>query len=264
LSSETRSENEELLYCVADNVARITLNAPDKLNSLSFAMLESITASIARAHEDGARCIVLTGTDRAFCTGARLDPALATDDDLGNVIAQYYDPMARAMRDSDIPIVTSLNGIAAGAGLGLALSADIVIAAHSAQLLCAFARIGLVPDAGTTWLLAQSVGRAKALEMAMLAEEVTAEEAQRMGLVARVVDDAALEAETAKLAGKLAAMPTSALGMIRKQVRQALDEDFEGALAAERSHQTVAGRTYDFREGVMAFLQKRLPNFKGE
>ena len=257
------AETDELQYDLADNVARITLNAPDKLNSLSFAMLEELTASIARAHDDGARCIVLTGTGRAFCTGARLDPALATDDDLGKVIEKYYDPAARAMRDSEIPIVTSLNGIAAGAGLGLALSGDIVIAARSAELLCAFARIGLVPDAGTTWMIAKSVGRAKALEMMLLAEEMSADEAQRLGLVARVVDDEALDAETAKLAGKLAAMPTKALGMIRKQVRQALDEDFEGSLAAERGHQTIAGRTHDFREGVMAFIQKRLPSFKG-
>lgn len=255
---------DELQYSVADNIARITLNAPDKLNSLAPAMLTGLVAAIAQAHEDGARCIVLTGTGRAFCTGARLGPDGIVGEDLGAVIEEYYDPVARAMAESHIPIVTSLNGIAAGAGLGLALSGDIVVAARSAQLLCAFARIGLVPDAGTTWMLAQSVGRAKALEMMLLAEEMSAEDAAALGLLARVVDDEALEAETAKVAGKLAAMPTKALGMIRKQVRAALDEDFEGSLAAERGHQTIAGRTHDFREGVMAFIQKRLPSFKGE
>jgi len=255
---------DELQYSVADNIAHITLNAPDKLNSLAPVMLTGLVSSIAQAHEDGARCIVLTGTGRAFCTGARLDPAFAGDGDLGAVIEEYYDPAARAMAESDIPIITSLNGTAAGAGLGFALSGDIVIAARSAQLLCAFARIGLVPDAGTTWVLTRSVGRAKALEMMLLAEELSAEDAMAHGLVARVVDDEALEAETAKLAAKLAAMPTKALGMIRKQVRSTLEGDFERSLAAERGHQTIAGRTHDFREGVMAFIQKRLPAFKGE
>ncbi len=255
---------DELQYSVEDNIARITLNAPDKLNSLAPAMLTGLVSAIAQAHDDGARCIVITGTGRAFCTGARLDPSFAGDGDLGAVIEKYYDPAARAMADSDIPIVTSLNGIAAGAGLGFALSGDIVIAARSAQLLCAFARIGLVPDAGTTWMLAQSVGRAKALEMMLLAEEMSAEDAAAHGLIARVVDDEALEAETAKVANKLAAMPTKALGMIRKQVRATLEGDLESSLAAERGHQTIAGRTHDFREGVMAFIQKRLPSFKGE
>ena len=254
---------EELEYAFEGDIARITLNAPDKLNSLSRAMLNALPGAFARAQEDGARCIVFTGEGRAFCTGARLGADGVSGDDLGATLKEFYEPVARAMDESDVPIVTRMNGIAAGAGLGFALMGDIVIAARSAELICAFARIGLVPDAGTTWLLAQSVGRAKALEMMLLAEEMPAEEAQRLGLIARVVDDEALDAEVARVAGKLASMPTKALGMIRKQTRAALDGGFEGALDAEAANQTEAGRTEDFREGVMAFVEKRKPAFKG-
>ena len=255
---------DDLLYSFENNIATITLNAPDKLNSLSLTMLTGLPSAFSRAQEDGARCIVFTGEGRAFCTGARLGTDGVSGDDLGAVLTEYYEPVARAMTDCDVPIVTRMNGIAAGAGLGFALMGDIVIAARSAQLICAFARIGLVPDAGTTWLLAKSIGRAKALEMMLLAEEVDAEEAQRIGLIARVVDDEALDGETAKVAGKLAAMPTKALGMIRKQTRAALDDGFEGALAAEAANQTLAGKTQDFMEGIMAFMQKRAPDFKGQ
>ncbi|VVT06363.1 enoyl-CoA hydratase-related protein [Erythrobacter sp. EC-HK427] len=255
---------DDLLYSFENDIATITLNAPDKLNSLSPSMLTGLPPAFARAQEDGARCIIFTGSGRAFCTGARLGPDGIIGDDLGAVLQEYYEPVARAMADCDVPIVTAMNGVAAGAGLGFALMGDIVIAARSAELICAFARIGLVPDAGTTWLLAKSIGRAKALEMMLLAEAMPAEEAARLGLIARVVDDGAFEAEVAKVTGKLAKMPTRALGMIRKQATAALDSGFEGALAAEAANQTVAGRTHDFMEGVMAFIHKRMPDFKGK
>lgn len=254
---------DDLLYSFDNDIAAITLNAPDKLNSLSLRMLTGLPGAFSRAQEDGARCIVFTGAGRAFCTGARLGPDGISGDDLGAVLKQYYEPVALAMADCDVPIVTRMNGVAAGAGLGFALMGDIVVAARSAQLICAFARIGLVPDAGTTWLLVKSVGRAKALEMMLLAEDMPADEAARLGLIARVVDDDALDGEVAKMAGKLAAMPTKALGLIRKQAAAALDESFAGALAAEAANQTVAGKTADFMEGVMAFVQKRMPQFKG-
>lgn len=256
-------QTDEIRYALANDIARITLAAPDKLNSLSLAMIAAIPTLVQRAHDDGARAIVLTGEGRAFCTGARLSPEGAGATDLGELIDTYYNPVARAFADSAIPIVTGLNGIAAGAGLGLALCGDIVIAARSGYLLLAFANIGLVPDAGSTWLVAKSIGRAKTLELALLAEKLSVEEAARIGLIARVVDDEAFEAEALAVAKKLAAMPTKALGMIRKQVRHALDDGFEASLRIERDFQSIAGKSADHREGIAAFIEKRTPRFKG-
>lgn len=260
-------DTDEIRYSLDGGVARITLAAPDKLNSLSPAMLGALPAIVGRAQDGGARCILLSGEGRAFCSGARLggDGAGggAGGRDLGNVIDTYYNPIARAFADSSIPVVTALNGLAAGAGVGLALSGDIVIAARSAYLLLAFANIGLVPDAGSTWLVAQSVGRARALELALLAEKLPAEEAQTAGLIARVVSDDELAEESAAVAARLASMPTRALGMIRKQVRLALDAGLHASLEAERDNQRIAGQTEDHREGVRAFMEKRPALFTG-
>lgn len=256
-------QTDEIRYALESGVAQITLAAPEKLNSLSLEMLVQIPGMLQRAHEEGARAILLTGEGRAFCTGARLGPGGAGANDLGDLIDQYYNPIARAFADSAIPIVTGLNGIAAGAGVGLALCGDIVIAARSGYLLLAFANIGLVPDAGSTWLIAQSIGRAKTLELALLAEKVPVEEAARIGLIARVVDDEDFADQALALAQRLATMPTTALGMIRKQVRKVLDANFDTSLEIERDYQRIAGRTEDHKEGIQAFVEKRAPRFTG-
>lgn len=253
----------EVIYERDGDVAIIRLNRPDELNALTMDMLDMLAASVKRAGEDGARALLLTGQGRAFCAGASLSSGGAAGD-LGERLRGHYNPLTQAIADSAIPVVTALNGPAAGAGASIALTGDIIVAARSAYLLLAFANIGLVPDAGATWLVAKAAGRAKVLEMALLGERMSAEDALAAGLVTRVVDDTELFDAAMVLARKLAAMPTVALGLIRKQVKAALSGTLEDTLALEADHQAIAGQSADFREGVAAFLQKRKPEFTGK
>ncbi|MGD9811899.1 MAG: enoyl-CoA hydratase-related protein [Sphingobium sp.] len=256
---------ETLLYDLSDNVATITLNRPERMNALNFTLLTELAQAVERTKTDGARALILSGAGDAFCSGADLvGDGSGMPDDLGALLKTYYFPWAKALAGLDIPVVSAINGPAVGAGLSVALAADISIMARSAYLLLAFANIGLVPDAGATWLVAKSAGRAKALEMALLGEKVTADQALDLGLVTRVVDDDALMANARGIAAKLSKGPSIALGLIRKQVAAALDSTFDETLELEMVNQGAAGRTADFREAVTAFGQKRKPEFKGE
>lgn len=246
------------------NVAILTLNAPERLNALSQDMLRDIPKALAKAAQNGARALVMTGAGRGFCAGAQLGTRLNGEEDLGKGIVEFYNPMAEALINSPIPIVTAINGAAAGAGASLALAGDIVIAARSSYLMMAFIKIGLVPDAGATWLIAQAAGRVRALEMALLGERMGAMEALEKGLVTRVVDDAELMTEALDMAHRLASMPTMAMTLIRNQIRTALDDGFCASLLAERDNQRTAGFTQDHKEGVTAFLEKRTPAFQGK
>ncbi|APE28939.1 enoyl-CoA hydratase-related protein [Aurantiacibacter gangjinensis] len=256
-----------VLYDFADNVATLTLNRPDRMNALTPTLFKEWQAATDRALDDGARAIVLTGAGKAFSTGADLQggdgPEDALGRDLSNPLETYYNPMIRRLADLPVPVVSAINGPAVGAGMGFALSADIAVMARSAYLMLAFVRIGLVPDAGSTWLVAKAVGRAKALELALLGDEIPAEEGLRLGLVNRVVDDEDVLPTAQALAKRLAQGPSQALGMIRKQVANALDADFDAVLADEAANQAKAGATEDFMEAVMAFREKRPPAFKG-
>jgi 2-(1,2-epoxy-1,2-dihydrophenyl)acetyl-CoA isomerase len=249
------------------DVATVALSRPDKLNALTPTLLDEVRAAVQSARESGARAVILTGEGRAFCSGADLVPDglgyTGLPEDLGDLLDSTYNPLVRALADLDIPIITAINGPAVGAGLALALTGDIIVMARSAYLLLAFVNIGLVPDAGATWLVAKAVGRTRALELALLGERMGADEAKAAGLVTRVVDDAALMDEAMAIATRLAAGPTAAFGLIRKQVAAALDSDLEGVLAIERENQTKAGKTADFKESVAAFGEKRKPVFKG-
>lgn len=252
---------------LADGVLTITLDRPDRMNALTPKFFEEATAAIDAALADGARALVLTGEGRAFCSGADLLPDSygyeGLPDDLGELLDTHYNPFIAKLASLDIPVITAINGPAVGAGLGLALMGDISIAARSAYLLLAFVNIGLVPDAGATWLVAKAAGRTKALGMALLGERMTAEDALQAGLVTRVVDDGEALAEAQAIARRLAAGPTVAIGLIRKQVAAALNQTLPETLATERTNQTRAGFTADFREAVAAFGEKRPPVFKG-
>lgn len=260
---------ETITFDLADRVATLAIDRPTRMNALTPRVFAELTAGIDAALEQGARAIVLTGTGGAFCSGADLvgdardSGAAPMPRDLGESLDTSYNPFVRKVAALDVPFLTAINGPAVGAGLGLALLGDISVMARSAYVLLAFVNIGLVPDAGATWLVAKGAGRTKALEMALLGERVSAAEALAAGLVTRVVDDAAVLAETQALAAKLAAGPSVAIGMIRKQVAAALSMDLEQSLAVERENQTRAGHTRDFAEAVRAFGEKRKPAFEG-
>jgi len=252
----------DVLYALDGDVAVIRLNRPDELNALTLDMLDLLAATLRRAVEDGARAVLLTGEGRAFCSGASLRQS--TGSDLGASLREHYNPVQQTMADLPIPIVSAVNGAAAGAGAAIALGADIVVAATDSYLLLAFANIGLVPDAGATWLIAKAAGRAKVLEMALLGERLSAHAAKEAGLVTHIVDESVLLDTAMGYARRLAAKPTVALGLIRKQVKAALSGTLEETLALEAEHQSLAARSQDFQEGVAAFLQKRKPEFKGK
>ncbi|HEX8127429.1 MAG TPA: enoyl-CoA hydratase-related protein [Allosphingosinicella sp.] len=244
-------------------VATITIARPDRLNALSGQTVDELRAAVEETAGSGARCLLLTGAGRGFSSGADLAGSGGLPEDVGASLEKHFNPLMEAIFALPIPVVAAVNGPCAGAGCSLALAADIVVAARSAYFLQAFVNIGLIPDAGATWLLPRLAGRARAMEMMMLGERVPAEQALEWGLISRVVDDEALESEAAALAARLAQGPTVALGLIRKLAREAGNVPLTEALAAERVAQREAGETRDFKGAVMAFLQKQQPRFEG-
>lgn len=254
---------ETIEYEIADGVVTITLNRPDNLNSMNALMRRELVAAFRQAPEDG-RAMVLTGKGRGFCAGQDLGDVTSFDElDLERTLREEYDPILKALRECPIPVIAAINGPAAGAGANLALGADIVIAARSASFLEAFARIGLIPDAGGTYLLPRLVGRARALGMSLLAEPLTADKAAEWGLIWEAVEDDALADHVAAMARKLAKGPTEAYRLIKQALAASPANDIATQLELEASLQGEAGRTRDFKEGVMAFLEKRKPNYEG-
>lgn len=244
-------------------VATITLNRPDSLNALDAATVDELRSAVESLAGSGARCMLITGEGRGFSSGADLAGGGGLPEDAGVALEKHFNPLVEALFALDIPVVAAVNGPAAGAGCSLALCADIVIAARSAYFLQAFVNIGLIPDAGATWLLPRLAGRARAMELMMLGERIPAEKALEWGMIARVVDDCDLGAEAVALATNLAQGPTVALGLIRRLARESAHLPLADALAAERAAQRDAGRTDDFKAAVLAFLQKRRPTFDG-
>lgn len=248
-------------------VRLLTLNRPAALNSFTSVMHAELLAALDAAAADAAlRAVVVTGAGRGFCAGQDLnDPGMAAVEggapDVGAVIERHYRPLALRVRSMPVPVIAAVNGVAAGAGANFALGCDIVLAARGASFIQAFSRIGLVPDCGGTWLLPRLVGRARALALAMTGDKLAADEAERIGLIWRVVDDAALIDEAIALAERLAAMPVRALAETRRALDDASTLDYGDALALEARVQRELGRANDFAEGVAAFFAKRAPRF---
>ena len=245
-------------------VATVTLARPQSLNALNGATVDELRAAVEEAGGSGARCLLITGDGRGFSSGADLASGGGLPDDAGAALEKHFNPLIEALFALPIPVVAAVNGPAAGAGCSLALAADLVIAARSAYFLQAFVNIGLIPDAGATWLLPRLAGRARAMEMMLLGERIPAEQALEWGLISRVVEDEHLQSEAVALATRLAQGPTVALGLIRRLARESQSLSLSDALAAERTAQRDAGRTQDFRSAVMSFLQKQQPRFDGK
>ena len=259
---------EKILLAKADGLATITLNAPERLNAVSRKMIAEIkTCWEELAADNSVRAVLLTGAGRGFCAGADLadpDRAASATADSGAALEKYFNPVIRLMRTIPKPIVSAVNGVAAGVGMSFALASDIAIAGKSASFLQAFARIGLLPDGGSTWFLPRLVGDQRARALAMLAPQISAEKARDWGLIWDVVDDAALMSTAIELARKLADGPTLSLACMKAALNQSSANDLSAQLDVERDFQRELGRSEDFREGVAAFLAKRKAEFKGK
>jgi 2-(1,2-epoxy-1,2-dihydrophenyl)acetyl-CoA isomerase len=255
-----------LRYEVADAIATITLDRPEALNALTIPMkTELLGAFGVVARDRGVRAVVLTGAGRAFCAGQDLKERLKPDAaPLEVEVRERFNPIIAAMRRLDRPIVGAINGVAAGAGASLAFACDIRVAAEGASFVLAFGRIGLVPDSGATWFLPRLVGPAKAAELALLGDSLSAADAERFGLVARVVPPAALADEARGIAARLAGLAPQALAQTKRALQRSWSVDLETALEEEAYRQGVVGTTADHAEGLAAFLEKRPPRFTGE
>ncbi|MGH1578990.1 enoyl-CoA hydratase-related protein [Planktotalea sp.] len=254
---------QTITYRLADNIATITLNRPDVMNALSTQMRAEITDAVITGGRE-ARCVVLTGAGRAFCSGQDLgDRASAANIDLERTLRDEYQPMLNAITDCPVPTISAVNGAAAGAGANLALGADVVIATESAFFMQAFTKIGLIPDAGGTYFMPRQMGMAKAMGAALFADKITATQAEKWGMIWEVVADDDFADTWKARAAHLANGPTVAFAEAKAAIRASFENSLEDQLALEAKLQGKCGKTRDFKEGVLAFLDKRTADFEG-
>jgi 2-(1,2-epoxy-1,2-dihydrophenyl)acetyl-CoA isomerase len=258
--SDTQSE---LLVTHDGAVQTITLNRPDVLNALDLAMHERLAAALDRAAQPDVRALVITGSGRGFCVGQDVGEFPRDAAAVGELLSRHFNPAIRALCGLPKPVIAAINGPAAGAGLALALACDLRLAAASASLVPAFGRIGLVPDSGVSHTLPRLIGSAAAFDWIVSGRKIAAPEAEALGLVTRVVEDADLAAETAALATELAAGPTAAIGLTKQLIGRSLESSLDDQLDEEARLQAIAAAGDDFAEGVAAFLEKRPPRFTG-
>ena len=259
---------QHLLVQRREGVMALTLDRPDVLNSFNRAMADSLRAALREAAEDASvRAVLLTGSGRGFCAGqdlAEVRPeAGKAAPDLGDVVRDQYNPIVRAIRTLEKPVVCAVNGVAAGAGANLAFACDVVVASEEASFIQSFGRVGLIPDSGGTFILPRIVGLQRAAALVMLGEKLTASRAREWGLVHDVVPPSVLAETSFDLAKRLAAMPTRGLGLTKRAFNAAFANDLDTQLALEEELQREAGRTADYAEGVLAFVEKRTPHFLG-
>jgi 2-(1,2-epoxy-1,2-dihydrophenyl)acetyl-CoA isomerase len=264
--------NPAVIYTVQDGYAQITLNRPDVLNALNETLMHELALAVqAAASDTNVRAVLITGAGRAFSSGADLTtiPAgalssAATPLDAGAALLARYNPVILGIRNLKKPVISAVNGAAAGAGMSIALAADVILAGQSASFLQAFVRIGLVPDAGSTWFLPRLVGEQRARALTLLGEPIDAQAALQYGLVWKVYDDAELLSKAQSLAKRLANQATAGLALIKDALAASPNNNLEQQLALEARLQTEASKTSDFYEGVKAFIEKRPAQFKGQ
>ncbi len=258
-----------IAWNVADGVATITLNRPDKLNSFNRAMALEMQDALAIARDDDTiRAILITGAGRAFCAGQDLAEAIAPEGqpqpDLGGIVRDQYNPIVRLVRTIEKPIVAAVNGVAAGAGANIALACDLVLASEKASFVQAFAKIGLIPDSGGTFLLPRLIGLQRATALMFMGDKLRAPEALNMGLIYKMHAPDVLMDEANKLATYLATQPTKGFGLTKRALNAAFTNDLSTHLDLEETLQREAGASDDYTEGVRAFLEKRAPVFTGK
>ena len=257
---------ESILFEKKNNVAVITFNRPKVFNSFNREMAFRMQDILKQCEQDkDVRAILITGEGKAFCAGQDLAELMdPKGPELAKIVGEHYNPIVIKIRQIEKPIVAAVNGVAAGAGANIALACDICVATRSASFIQAFSKIGLVPDSGGSYFLPRLIGFQKALAITMLGDKVNADDAEKMGMIYRCIDDEVFENEAFALADKLSKMPTRGLGMTKRAYNLGIHNDLETQLALENELQTQAGMTYDYNEGVQAFLEKRKPNFRGE
>ncbi len=249
-----------------NGVCTLTLNRPEVFNSFNKEMAMALQQALDNCEKnDDVRAIVITGSGKAFCAGQDLGEAMDPNGpELKSIVKDHYNPIITRIRNIEKPVIAAVNGVAAGAGANIALACDLTIAKNSAAFIQAFSKIGLIPDSGGTFFLPRIIGSQKALALMMTGEKVSAQQADAMNMIYKSVEDELFDAEVQKLAGTLAAMPTKGFGLTKKAVNQSFTNNLEQQLNVEEQLQTEAGQTYDFNEGVNAFLEKRAPVFKGK
>ena len=252
-------------FQITDAIGIITLNRPDKLNSFNREMALLMQEKLDECTAQEIRCVYITGTGKAFSAGQDLAEAIDPEGPgMKNILSEHYNPIIRKIKKLEKPVVAAVNGVAAGAGANIAFACDIIVAANSASFIQAFSKIGLIPDSGGTYTLPRLVGWQKASALMMLGDKISAEEAERMGMVYKVFTDSAFPADSMQIAKTLARMPTKGLAFTKQVLNMSLNNNLEDQMQEEDVFQQRAAQTADYLEGVAAFLEKRQPNFTGE
>lgn len=255
---------ETIYYEIRNHVAWITLNRPEKLNAFNEKLNKEVELAVKNASKDShVRCLVITGEGRAFCSGQDLEGVLEHMDH-GEVIRKRYNPMVLAINACEKPVVAAVNGVAAGAGMSLALACDFRLLSDKASFIQSFIHVGLVPDAGNLYYLPKLIGHAKALELAIFGEKISASDAYNIGLATKVIHNQNWSEEVEQFSQRLANMPTKAIGMIKKNLKASWSSSLQESLERDAQSQRIAGLTTDHMEGVKAFMEKREPHFQGK